>query len=151
MKVVEKEHYVPARTYITKTYIASDGEEFTSEDLCLRHEKQIEIESHPIYTSAIKDVYTFEDERCATLYYISNQEDYEYLKETQGIKTERWFDSDFDEYGAGWYLFYTVDGGDYPDDKYLYNYDAYEKDIESRWNEHKKYMRRRMEQKRINK
>lgn len=147
MKIVEKECYVPANTIITKTYIAFDGREFTSEDACLRHEKCLEIESHPIYKSAIKNVYTFEDDYHATLYYISNQEDYEYLKETQGIKTERYFDTDFNKYGAGWYLFYIVDGGDYPDDIYLYNYDTYEKDIESRWNEHKKDIRYKMEQK----
>lgn len=150
MKIVEKECQVPAWTYINKTYIALDGKEFTSEDACLRYEKHLEIENHPIYASAIKDVYTFEDEHYVTLYYISNQEDYEYFKETQGIKSNRHFNSDFEKYGAGWYLFYTVDGGCTinGDDFFLYNYDAYEKDIELRWNEYKEDIRHKMEQKR---
>lgn len=146
MKIVETEHHIPANTIIIKKCIASDGKEFTSEDACLRHEKHLAIESHPIYTSAIKDVYTFEDEYWGTLYYISSQEDYEYFKETQGIKTEHYFRSDFNEYGAGWYIFYSIDGGDYPSYQYLYNYDVYESDVESRWNEYKKDMRYKMEQ-----
>ena len=152
MKIIEKERSVPAWTYIETMYIASDGKEFTSKDACLRYEKQLEIESHPIYKSSIKDVYTFEDEHYVTLYYISNQEYYEYFKETQGIKNNRHFDSDFEKYGAGWYLFYTVDGGCTinGDDFFLYNYDAYEKDIEARWSEYKEDIRLKMKQKRTN-
>ena len=146
MKIVKKEHYIPANTVITTVYIASDGKEFTSENDCIAHEKQIEIANHPIYTSAIKNVYTFEDEDWATLFYISSQEDYEYFKETQGIKTERYFHSDFNEYGVGWYIFYVIDGGDYPSYQYLYNYNAYEHEIELRWKKYKKDMRYKMEQ-----
>ena len=151
MQIIEKENHVPAWTYISKTYIASDGKEFTSEDACLRYEKQLAIESHPIYTSAIQDVYTFEDEHWGTLYYISSQEDYEYFKETQGIKTEHYFRSDFNECGAGWYIFYSIDGGDYPSYQYLYNYNVYENDVERRWNEYKEDIRIKMEQKNIGK
>lgn len=113
----------------------------------MRHEKQLAIENHPIYTSTIEDVCTFDDENYGTLHYISSQEDYGYFKETQGIKSEFYFHSDFNKYGAGWYLYFVIDGGDYPSDKYLKNYDAYEKDVESRWNEYKKDMRYKMEQK----
>lgn len=145
MKVVEIEHYVPARTYIDKKYIASDGKEFNFESDCLKYEKQLAIENHPIYNSAVKGVCTFEEDYCASLYYISSQEDYEYFKETQGITTKYYFRSDFEKYGAGWYIFYVVDGGDYPDDKYLYNYDMYEKEIGARWEEYQSDMRERME------
>ena len=146
MKIIAKEHHIPESTYLIKIYIASDGKEFASEDACLRHEKRLEIENHPIYITAIKGAYSFEEGYGATLYYFSSNEDYEYFKETQGIDIYH-FDSDFDEYGVGWYIYWCEDGGDYPDDYYLKNYDAYENDIESRWNEYKQDMRYKIEQK----
>ena len=143
MKVVEKECHVPARTYIDKKYVASDGREFIFESDCLRYEKQLEIERHPIYATAIKDAETFYDSYRATLYYISSKEDYDFFKETQGIDVEKeyYFDSNFNKYSAGWYLYHIEDGGDYPDYKYLWNYDAYEKMIESELEEYKSRMR----------
>jgi hypothetical protein len=145
MKVVEKECYVPARTYIDKKYVASDGKEFIFESDCLKHEKRLEIESHPIYTSAIRHVWLFEEGYGATLYYLSNQEDYEFFIETQGFDKKYYFHSDFDKYGAGWYLYWYEDGGDYPDDHYLKNYDAYEKQMDSDWEEYKADMRSKMD------
>lgn len=144
MRVVEKECYVPARTYIDKKYVASDGKEFIFESDCLRYEKQLEIEKHPVYTSAIRHVCLFEEGYGATLYYLSNQEDYEFFIETQGFDEKYYLQSDFDEYGAGWYLYWCEDGGDYLDDHYLKNYNAYEKRIESDWEEYKSDMRSRM-------
>ena len=144
MKIVEKECYIPARTYIDKKYVASDGKEFIREIDCLEHERYLAIKSHPIYTTAIKDVDLFEEGYGATLYYLSSQEDYEYFKETQGFKTEHYFHSNFNKYGAGWYLYWSECGGDYPDNYYLKNYDEYEKCIESSWKEYKFYMRSRM-------
>lgn len=144
MKVVEKECHVPARTYIDKKYVASDGKEFIFESDCLRYEKQLEIEKHPVYTSAIRRVCLFEEGYGATLYYLSSQEDYDFFIETQGFDKKYYFWSDFDEYGAGWYLYWCEDGGDYPDDHYLKNYDAYEKQVESDWEEYKSDMRSRM-------
>ena len=144
MKVVEKECHVPARTYIDKKYVASDGKEFIFESDCLRYEKRLEIESHPIYTTAIRRVCLFEEGYGATLYYLSSKEDYEFFIETQGFDRKYYFRSDFDEYGAGWYIYWCEDGGDYPDDHYLKNYDAYEKRIETDWEEYKYDMRSRM-------
>lgn len=144
MKVVEKECYIPAKTYIDKKYVALDGKEFNFESDCLRYEKQLEIEKHSIFTSAISGVYLFEEGYGATLFYFSGQEDYEFFVKTQGFDKEYYFQSDFDEYGAGWYLYWCEDGGDSSDDHYLKNYDAYEKQIESNWEEYKSEMRSRM-------
>lgn len=144
MKVVEKEYRIPAKTYIDKTYIALDGKEFRSENDCLRHEKQLAIESHPIYTTSIKNVYLFEEGYMATLYYLSSKEDYEFFIETQDFNREYYFNSDFDEYGAGWYIYWCEDGGDYPDENFLKNYDVYERQTESDWEKYKSYMRSRM-------
>ena len=144
MKIIKEEKYIPAKTYTTTKYVASDGKEFIFEDDCLRYEKQLEIEKHPVYTSAIRRVCLFEEGYGATLYYLSSQEDYEFFIETQGFDKKYYFQSDFDEYGVGWYLYWCEDGGDYPDDHYLKNYDAYEKQIESDWEEYKSDMRSRM-------
>lgn len=144
MKVVEKKCHIPAKTYIDKKYIALDGKEFISENDCLRYEKQLAIESHPIYTTAIKNVDLFEEGYIATLYYLSSKEDYEFFIETQDINRKYCFNSDFDECGAGWYIYWCEDGGDYPDEHFLKNYDAYERRIESDWGKYKSYMRSRM-------
>ena len=143
MKVVEKEVQVPARTYTEKKYVATDGREFIFESDCLRYEKQLEIESHPIYKTAIKNAETFYENYRATLYYISSRENYDFFKETQGIDVEKeyYFNSDFNKCGPGWYLCHIEDGGDYPDDTYLWNYDAYEKMIEAELAEYKYHMR----------
>lgn len=140
MKVVEKEYHIPAKTYIDKIYIASDGKEFGSKNDCLRYEKQLAIESHPIYTTAIKNVNLFEEECMATLYYLSSKEDYEFFIETQDLNRKYYFNSDFDEYGAGWYIYWCEDG----DEHFLKNYDAYESRIESDWEKYKSHMRSRM-------
>ena len=144
MKVVEKERYVPARTCIDKIYVASDGKEFYFKDDCLSHEKRLAIESHPIYTSAIQDVSKFYGED-VILYYLSNKEDYEFFKEIQGIDSDEYhFNSDFDKYGEGWYLYWVEDGGDYLDYTFLENYNAYEKEMELSWEKYKSDMRSRM-------
>lgn len=145
MKVVEKECYVPARTYIDKTYIASDGKEFRFESDCLIYEQRLAIESHPIYTTAIKDVCLFRSGHHATLYYLSSKEDYEFFIETQGFDRRYYFHSDFDEHGSGWYIYWLEDGGECPDYRYLKNYDVYEKRIESNWEKYKSDMRSRMD------
>lgn len=144
MRVVEKECHVPARTYIDKRYVASDGKEFIFESDCLKYEKQLEIKNHPIYKTAIKRVWLFEEGYGATLYYLSSKEDYEFFIETQGFCKKHHFESDFDEYGVGWYIYWCEDGGDCPDNHYLKNYEVYERRIETDWEEYKSDMRSRM-------
>ena len=143
MKIITEEKTIPAKTYTETKYIASDGKEFGSKNDCLRYEKQLAIESHPIYTTSIKNVYLFEEGYMATLYYFSSKEDYEFFIKTQDLNRKYYF-SDFDEYGAGWYIYWCEDGGDYPDEHFLKNYDAYESRIESDLEKYKSYMRTRM-------
>lgn len=143
MKVIEKECYIPAKTYIDKTYVALDGKVFSQESDCLRYEKQLEIDKHRVFASAINNAYLFDEGYGAILYYFSDQEDYNFFVETKNIP-KIYFHSDFNEHGVGWYLFWCEDGGDYADDYYLKNYDAYEKEIDSDWEEYKSDMRKRM-------
>lgn len=142
MKVVKEEKHIPAKTYTETKYVASDGREFLSEKDCARYEKHLEIQKHPVYANSIETC-TYDGEYCAKLYYISGQEDYEFLIETQsGISRN----SDFDTYGAGWYIFWEVDMGDYPSYPHLFNYEAYVKEAETNFEEWKSNNQKRMQQ-----
>lgn len=122
MKKIVEEHYVPAKTYTTTKYVASDGKEFIFEIDCLKYEAQLEISNHPVMKSRIKGASTFMDSYPASLFYLSNEDDFEFLKEHMGNGD---WNTDFDVYGDGWYLYWRTDGGDYPDDIHLYYYYAY--------------------------
>lgn len=139
MKIVTEEHYVPERRYTTIKYIASDGKEFTTEDGCLTHERQLEIKSHPVFKNCIINVpISFDYEYRGNLYYLSNEDDYNFLIKNLGLRRNDSINSDFYDYGQGWYLYWCEDGGDYPDYHCIHNYDAYVKDIEAelkKWKE----------------
>lgn len=137
MRKVTEEHYVPAKTYTTTKYIASDGKEFYDQASCLWYEERLEIEKHPVFQSQIRDA-SIPDGDCANLFYLRNQEDLEFLKKYMG--RGQWT-ADFDTYGEGWYLFYQIDGGDYPDSLHLHNYLAYEKTEQERLDRWKSEMR----------
>ena len=125
MKIVTKEKTIPAKTYTETKYIASDGREFFDEKSCLNHEQYLEIMSHPVYTTCF-ETSTLYDGDFARLYYFSNQEDYEFFVAT-GAGSYK--DSDFEKYGAGWYLVYDIDG-DYHTYTHILNYDNYVKEYE---------------------
>lgn len=131
MKVVTEEQYVPAKSYTVTKYVASDGKEFSTQRDCERYEKQLEIMKHPVIASRIDGLYTFDYEYPATLYYISSEEDYSFLT-TCWLCSSR-TETDFYKYGPGWYLFYSIDGGDSADSYHFFNYDQYEKKVEEQW------------------
>ena len=144
MKVITEEHYVPEKRYITTKYIASDGQEFLTEDGCLRHEEYLEVRNHPVFKNCIIDVYIFDDEYCAILYYLRNEDDYDFLISHNGISQRDKIYSDFKQYGEGWYLFWSEGCGDYYSVFNIYNYDAYEKGKEADLEEWKTRMRNLM-------
>lgn len=127
MREVTTEHFVPAKTYTKSKYIAEDGTEFDFKDACLRYEARLRVENHPVFKSRIKEVWTCGYEYSASLFYISSDDDFDFLKEN--MSRGDWH-SDYTTYGAGWYIYYCVDGGDYADDLYLYNYLNYEEEME---------------------
>ena len=130
MKIVIEEHYVPEKRYTTTKYIASDGKEFSTEDSCLRHEEQLEVSKHPVFKNCITNVSTFDDEYCGSLYYIRDKNDYDFLINHNGISKRDKIYSDFEQYGEGWYLFWSEGGGDYYDVYNIYNYKVYVKELE---------------------
>lgn len=130
MKVVTENHYVPAKHYTTTKYIASDGREFFTEDDCVRHEKYIEINNHPVFKNCITNILTLDEDYNVSLYYIRNQDDYDFLIDNTGISKRDYIFSDFKQHGEGWYVFYN-DGLDYHDNFYIYNYNVYVKKMEN--------------------
>lgn len=125
MKIITEEKTIPAKTYTETKYVASDGKEFFNEKSCLVHEQYLEIVSHPIYTTRIETT-TLYDDNFATLYYFSSQEDYEFFIATGA---SGYTDSDFEKYGAGWYLVYDIDC-DCHTYTHILNYDNYVKEYE---------------------
>lgn len=131
MQIVEKEKIIPPQPekVVKQTvYIASDGKEFSFKSDCELHERNLEIKNHPVFASCITGVRTFGDDYGATLYYLGSQEDYKFWFKHSGayhLVVNQWDEG----YGRGWYLFYTVDGGDHQDDHYLYKLDEYYRGI----------------------
>lgn len=126
MKIITEEKTIPAKTYTETKYIASDGREFSNEKSCLDHEQYLEIMSHPVYTTRVATTTLYDDD-FAMLYYFSSEEDYEFFIAT-GAGSYK--DSDFEKYGAGWYLVYDIDG-DYHTYTHILNYDNYVKEHEA--------------------
>lgn len=141
MRIEEKEVIIPAKTYIERKYIASDGTEFVSENSCLSYEKNLEIKKHPVYASAIENIYTFDEEYRATLYYFSNEEDYKFFLNSKNLKENKVdmyncrhnLVSDFEDYGAGWYICWNYSWGDYSDTYYIRNHNNYINEFEKEW------------------
>jgi hypothetical protein len=125
MKIITEEKTIPAKTYTETKYIASDGREFFNEKSCLDHEQYLEIMSHPVYTTRVTTTTLYDDD-FAMLYYFSSEEDYEFFIAT-GAGSYK--DSDFEKYGAGWYLVCDIDHGHHIY-THILNYDNYVKEYE---------------------
>ena len=140
MKIVKEEHYVPEHRFTTTKYIAWDGKEFFTESDCLDHEEYLNVRNHPVFKNCILDAKTYYDDYNATLYYLSGEDDYNYLVEGLGlIGLYKKINTDFYQYGAGWYL-YWGETGDCNDYYHIYNYSKYIKEIENDLKEYKKYI-----------
>ncbi len=132
MKVIQIEEVIPPQPEkkVTRSYyVASDGKEFLFKSGCELYEKQLEVKNHPVFKSCI-GVHTFWDDDLAKLYYFRDQEDYEFWSDNIGVL---YFDVNHweNDFGPGWYLFYTIDGGDWEDSHYLYKLDEYERGIKN--------------------
>lgn len=145
MKVVTEECYIPESRYTITKYIASDGKKFSTEEACLIYERQLEIENHPVIQNAILDIEIYRDEYYGSLYYLSNEDDYEFLIKALNIRASQYskLSSDFDDYGEGWYL-YWCEHGSYHDYHELHNYNAYVKQIEIDFKEWKEDIQKKL-------
>ena len=126
MEVRIKEETIPAKTYTVIEYVAKDGKIFNTKEQCQHHEQIIDFENTPLIKNSIQ-TYTFgtdyQEDCGATLYYINDEEDIHNLVPYSYSYVNG--ETDFNEHGAGWYICYCVDGGDYADSYYLYHYDTY--------------------------
>ena len=130
MNIITEERIVPERRYTETKYKAIDGKEFTTEADCLKHEQYLERIQHPVIKSHISNVMTFNDEHEASLYYLSSEEDFNFLIDCMGFSRRDYIDDNFAQHGAGWYLFFCDSSDDYYGDSYcIYNLDAYLYDL----------------------
>lgn len=143
MKIEIRETIIPAQKRISTVYVASDGREFLSESACKDWERRIEIQEHPVFKTSVNDVRTLDDE-AAILYNIRNNEDHQTLMSTFSDRQKRNFSDDYMKYGPGWYIYFSIDGGDGPDFHHLWNYDAYVKEREDDFNRWKNEMAMKM-------
>ncbi len=134
---------IPAKTVTETWYIASDGREFLNEQSCKQWEHWLNMEKEHVFQTCIKDVWTLDDE-AAILYNIRNNNDYQILMSTFSDREKRNFSDDYMKYGPGWYIYFSMDGGDGPDFYYLWNYDAYLKEHEDDFNRWKNEMTSKM-------
>lgn len=134
---------IPAKTVTETWYIASDGREFLSQSACEEWERWLSIQEHPVFKTCIKDVWTLDDE-AAILYNIRNNEDHQVLMSTFSDRQKRNFSDEYMKYGPGWYIYFSIDGGDGPDFYHLWQYDAYLKEHEDDFNRWKNDMASKM-------
>ena len=138
MTVDNRVRKIPAQTITETWYIASDGREFRSEKQCNDWEKWLKLQEEYVFKTCVKDVWT-RDDKAALLYHIRNQEDYELLmsnfKDSQRAQINA--DGEWTKYGPGWYMYFTIDGGDGPDLYYLWNWNNYLKETEEEFNKWK--------------
>lgn len=144
MKVTTEERYIPEKRYTITKYIASDDTEFYDEDSCLRYERQLEIDNHPVFKNCIIDILTFDNEYRGNLYYLSNEDDYEFLIKNLGLRHNDSINSDFYDYGQGWYLYWCENGWDHPDYHYVLNYNAYVEEIKTELKEWEENIQNKM-------
>ena len=126
MREINKIVHVPATEYTKKVYVADDGTEFDTKKGCEFYETNYKTKQHPAIKTRIEGLNTWDDEYQATLYYISCDEDYEFIRNKWLYSSHTI--SDYYTYGPGWYLFYSIDGGDGPDFHYWHNLEQYMKD-----------------------
>ena len=126
MRIEEREVVQAPRN--KKVYIAVDGEEFSSESQCLKHEKLLELKERISHINHKKvDVI---DNLCGgEAYYITNENDF---KSVESFITESYLygcncSGNWNYNGENWYIFYSEDGGDYRDELYCYDLDYYKK------------------------
>lgn len=122
MKVVQ-EQKVRTSTYNIFRYQAEDGTIFEDERDCLDYEFRLISNKHkpPLSAGIIRGL---DSESYHELILLKTKEDLDYIIAKDRIKGKQ-LDTDFFDQGEGWYLYWTEDGGDWPDSYYIKNYNRY--------------------------
>lgn len=122
MKVIQ-EQKTYNHTYTVKRYQAQDGTVFDDERDCLEYDFRIISNKRkpPLSAGSIRSL---DDESCQDLVFLKTKEDFDYIVARDRVKSGQ-LDTDFFDQGEGWYLYWTEDGGDWPDSYYIKNYNRY--------------------------
>ena len=105
--MIRKEPYTYTEETTRYYYYTSDKRKFTTESNARRHEAEIT----PLRKIKSKEVYRPVDDMHSTAYYITSQDDIEYLQTINYWDT--WDSSEYSE--PGWYICFVQSGGDNPD------------------------------------
>lgn len=126
MKIETRTKTIPAKTIQEQVYIACDGTEFHNKYSCLNYEMELPIKNAPVIKNRIEGAWSF-DGYNAEMYYIQDEKDIEVIYSFKKIIPNA-INSNYDEYGSGWYIFYETDGDGY--NTYLENYEAQVKEYQ---------------------
>lgn len=122
---------IPAKTYTVEKYIAKDGKEFSNQKACENYEWHLNYKAKTLIINSFETapfVDMYGDANSATLYYIKDEQDIEYL--AQGFRYSYITgETDFNTYGEGWYICFFFDGGDCADSYHLMYYNNYLKTL----------------------
>lgn len=121
------------RTELQYVYIADDGKEFKSRFECENYEG-MQLKKYPEVIRTAKKFYTFDEENSATVYYIKDLNDWEYLKEYKWDHSNIYGNFDF----PGYYIAVYYDGGDHRDSYYIYRADKYFKELKENFEKYEK-------------
>ena len=125
MKEIIKTYTIPAQERTETVYVAFDGKEFNSKRECEYYEFKEKINSYFIYQTEISSS-EFYESQVGSLFYLRNEDDYNFLLESKGIKKNYGYryclTTDFNVFGPGWYLCYCEVGAD---SYYILNYQYY--------------------------
>lgn len=106
MKTEFEKIIIPEKVQTKAVFIAEDGKRFDSQRECERYEALLEINNHPVFKNS-KDICTYPDWHRAKAYYFNSEDDYLFFLKSQGLKDDDYFlDSNYEEFGNGWYIFW---------------------------------------------
>lgn len=126
---------VPAHTEEKVFYIASDNAAFNSESACKKHEIALERENNPVWQNRIENVYDFSGNYRTTLFFISSQEDYDFLVRTMEVHNLDEYSDGFETNGRGWYMHWWSGNGSLYGTDYIQKLDNYIASVSKEWDE----------------
>ena len=144
MQIIYKDVIIPETVTQRKVYVANDGTEFASAKACSDYETIQRRENSAVWQSHIPDFEEYHSGRKAELFYVSNETEYSYLISLLHVDFSKGVRHVFQQYGEGWYIYWSEDGYDYTAE-YLLKLDQYVADIEGRYKKWKDKLNRKIQ------
>lgn len=141
MEVIQEKVIIPYSERLITKYKASDGTVYDSETSCVFHEKLLAFRAHPVTKSETHDGFVYPNcEDKASFVYLLCQEDFDFFVENKIDKEHDSVDTDFETYGAGWYLYWYESINDRSDYLYVMNFENHIDIIFSEFKEWQEFM-----------